>query len=248
MERSTTPPSPGPRVSVILPVHDERESLPGLLAELTTALDGTGATYEILLVDDASRDGSGEWIAEAARRSPRVRALRLDAREGQSAALAAGFQAAWGEVFVTLDADGQNDPADIPHLLAALRDADVVSGVRQRRRDPLVRLVSSRVANGVRRAVLRDGISDVGCSLKAYRAGFVRGLPLFRGAHRFLPALCRARGARVVEIPVAHRPRQHGVSKYGVGNRLWTGLHDLFGVLWLRSRLHRQAAREVTDE
>jgi len=187
-------------------------------------------------------------MAEAARRLAPVRTLRLARPEGQSAALAAGFQAARGEVLVTLDADGQNDPADIPRLLAALRSADVVSGVREHRADPALRLVASRIANGVRRGVLRDGVSDVGCSLKAYRAEFVRGLPLFRGAHRFLPALCRARGARVTEVPVAHRPRRHGVSKYGVRNRLWVGLCDLFGVLWLRSRLHRQAVREVGDD
>jgi dolichol-phosphate mannosyltransferase len=248
LEPTPARPPLAPRLSFVLPVHDERESLPRLLEELVAALAGAGEPYEILLVDDASRDGSGEWIAEAARRLPGVRGLRLAEREGQSAALAAGFQAARGAIFVTLDADGQNDPADIPRLLAALRDADVVSGVRARRRDPIVRRASSRIANGVRQAVLHDGVRDVGCSLKAYRAEFVRGLPLFRGAHRFLPALCRARGARVVEVPVAHRPRQYGVSKYGIGDRLWVGLCDLLGVLWLRSRLHRQAAREVTDD
>lgn len=248
MTPDPAPSPPRPCVSAILPVHDERESLPALLDELVAALARNGEPYEILLVDDASRDGSGEWIAEAARRLPQVRALRLAVHEGQSAALAAGFQAAHGEILVTLDADGQNDPADIPRLLAALAAADVVSGVRSRREDSAVRRVASRVANGVRRAVLRDGVSDVGCSLKAYRAAFVRGLPLFRGAHRFLPALCRACGARVVEIPVAHRARRHGVSKYGIGNRLGAGICDLFGVLWLRSRLHRHGAREVADD
>jgi dolichol-phosphate mannosyltransferase len=229
---------------VILPVFNERESLPGLVDELAAVLDGVGEPYEILLVDDASTDGSGAWIAAAARARPAVRALALAGHEGQSAALAAGFQAARGAVLVTLDADGQNDPADIPRVLAALAGADVVSGVRTPRDDRWLRRVSSRVANAVRRAVLRDGVSDVGCSLKAYRAEFVHGLPLFRGAHRFLPALCRARGARVVELPVAHRPRRHGVSKYGVGNRLWVGIVDLLGVAWLRTRLHRHGARE----
>jgi dolichol-phosphate mannosyltransferase len=237
--------SAAPRLSVILPVFNELGSLPGLVDELIAALDPLEESYEILLVDDASTDGSGAWIAEAAGRRPGVRGLALAGHEGQSAALAAGFQAARGAIFVTLDADGQNDPADIPRVLDALAGADVVSGVRARRDDRWLRRVSSRIANGVRRAVLRDGVTDVGCSLKAYRAEYVRGLPLFRGAHRFLPALCRGRGARVAELPVAHRPRRHGVSKYGVGNRLWVGIVDLLGVSWLRTRLHRHAAREA---
>ncbi len=234
-----------PRLSVILPVFNERESLPGLLDELVPVLERTGEPYEILLVDDASTDGSDAWIEAAGRRLAPVRGLSLAAHEGQSAALAAGFQAARGEVLVTLDADGQNDPADIPRVLSALAAADVVSGVRARREDRWLRRVSSRIANTVRRAVLRDGVTDVGCSLKAYRAEFVRGLPLFRGSHRFLPALCAGRGARVVEVPVTHRPRRHGASKYGVGNRLWVGIVDLAGVLWLRARLHRSRARHL---
>jgi dolichol-phosphate mannosyltransferase len=151
-------------------------------------------------------------------------------------------------VLVTLDADLQNDPADIPALLAALEGADVVSGVRATRQDDWLRRVSSRVANGVRRATLGDRVTDIGCSLKAYRREAIEGLPLFVGAHRFLPALCQFRGARVVEIPVPHRPRRHGVSKYGVGNRLFRGIRDLLGVRWLKSRLLRYKIREVIDE
>jgi len=146
-------------------------------------------------------------------------------------------------VVVTLDADLQNDPADIPDLLAALAGADVVSGVRARRHDSWIRLVSSRIANATRRAVLGDKVTDIGCSLKAYRRDVLVGLPMFVGVHRFLPALCQFRGARVVEVPVHHRPRTRGVSKYGMGNRLWRGIHDLIGVSWLKVRLLRYRVR-----
>ena len=236
-----------PEVSAVVPAFNEIESLPFLLPELVRALEGTGRRFEVILVDDGSRDGSGDWIAAAARQDPRVRALLLARNSGQSAALVAGFRRARGAVLVALDADGQNDPADIPRLLEALRDADVASGVRALRRDTWVRRLSSRIANATRRAVLGDRISDVGCTLKAYRRDALRSLPHFNGFHRFLPALCQFRGARVVEVAVSHRPRRHGVSKYGVGNRLWRGLRDLGGVLWLKSRLLPAVPEEWID-
>ena len=170
--------------------------------------------------------------------------LVLEKNAGQSAALAAGLSRVRGDVVVTLDADLQNDPADLPMLLAALENADVVSGIRAKRNDSWVRLVSSRIANGVRRAVLGDPVTDIGCSFKAYRREALEGLPMFVGVHRFLPALCVFRGARFAEVELAHRARRHGVSKYGVGNRLWRGLADLNGVLWLRSRLVRYRIRD----
>jgi glycosyltransferase involved in cell wall biosynthesis len=159
--------------------------------------------------------------------------------------LAAGFARARGAVIVTLDADLQNDPADLPRVLAALEGADLVSGIRRGRRDSWVRLVSSRIANATRRAVIGDSVTDIGCSFKAYRREVLDGLPMFVGVHRFLPALCVFRGARLAEVELSHRPRRHGVSKYGVTNRLWRGLHDLIGVRWLKSRLIRTQIREV---
>lgn len=231
-------------LSVVIPARNEIENLDPLLAELRSVLVTCG-DYELLIVDDASRDGTGDRIAEEARRDPRVRALRLERQGGQSAALAAGFAHARGRVIATLDADLQNDPADLPRLIKALANADVVSGVRAERHDSALRRFSSRVANGVRRAAIGDSITDIGCSLKAYRRETLAHLPPFIGMHRFLPALCEFRGARVVEIAVNHRPRRHGVSKYGVGNRLWRGLYDLIGVRWLRSRLIRTSAREI---
>jgi dolichol-phosphate mannosyltransferase len=231
-------------LSVVIPARDEIENLAALLAELNTALDRIGGSSEIVIVDDASADGSGEWLLQAAQRDPRLRPVRLAAPSGQSSALAAGFAGARGRTIATMDADLQNDPADLPRLIAALERADVVSGVRERRHDPWLRRVSSRVANAVRRAVLGDTLTDIGCSLKAYRREALDGLPLFTTAHRFLPALCQFRGARVVEIVVAHRPRRAGRSKYGVGNRLGRGLWDLVGVRWLRGRMMRWRARE----
>ena len=235
-------------VSAIIPVYNEVESLPALMDELDLVLRATGRPYEVVLVDDGSADGSSTWIEERARRDPLVRGILLERNVGQSGALAAGLHNARGDVIVTLDADGQNDPSSIPALLAALEHADVVSGVRTPRADSWRRRVSSRVANAVRRAALGDTISDVGCSLKAYRREALEGIPLFVGAHRFLPALCQFRGARVAEVPVRHRPRQHGISKYGVGNRLFRGIRDLFGVRWLKARMLRSKIRRMTHE
>jgi len=235
-------------ISVVIPVFNEVESLPEVVDELTQVLEETRPSYELVLVDDGSADGSGAWIEERARRDPRVLGVLLEKNVGQSGALAAGLRHARGGVIVTLDADGQNDPTSIPLLLDALRDADVVSGVRTNRADSWRRRASSRIANVVRRAAIGDTIRDVGCSLKAYRREALEDLPLFTGAHRFLPALCQFRGARVVEVPVRHRPRRHGVSKYGVGNRLFRGIRDLIGVRWLKSRMLRLKIRRVTHE
>ena len=237
-----------PEISVVIPVFNEVESLPPLAEELAKVLDSAigGRPYEIILVDDGSADGSGAWIEERARQNPRVRGVLLEKNVGQSAALAAGLRHARGDIIVTMDADGQNDPSNIPQLLVALEGADVVSGVRTPRADSWRRRASSRIANTVRRAVIGDTITDVGCSLKAYRREALEDLPLFVGAHRFLPALCQFRGARVVEIPVRHRARSRGVSKYGVGNRLFRGIRDMLGVRWLKSRMLRHKIRRVT--
>ncbi len=232
-----------PQVSAVVPAYNEVECLPVLVQELRAALESTGRTWEMVLVDDGSSDGTGEAMEAEAAREPRIRVLRLEKNAGQSAAQGAGLMRAHGDVIVTMDADLQNDPADIPALLTALEHADVVSGVRATRRDDWVRRISSRIANGTRRFILGDRITDIGCSLKAYRREVLEGLPLFVGVHRYLPALCGFRGARVTEVKVNHRPRTRGVSKYGMGNRLWVGIHDLVGVSWLKHRLVRYRVR-----
>jgi glycosyltransferase involved in cell wall biosynthesis len=231
-------------ISVVVPAYNEAESLPEFLAELRQALDATGKRAEIVLVDDGSSDETPALLARERARDPRLKPLRLEKNSGQSAALAAGLARARGGVIVTLDADLQNDPAELPRLLDALKSADVVSGIRANRRDTWLRRVSSRIANATRRAAIGDPITDIGCSFKAYRREALEGLPMFVGVHRFLPALCVFRGARLAEVPLAHRPRRHGVSKYGVHNRLWRGINDLIGVNWLKSRLIRVRVRE----
>ena len=233
-----------PWLSVVVPLRDEEDSLEPLHRELDAALVDVAGGVELIFVDDGSRDGSRARLRALAARDPRVRVLALDRNHGQSAALDAGFRAARGQVVVTLDADGQNDPADIPRLLAALDGADVVNGVRAGRRDDWLRRASSRVANAFRNALTHESVTDVGCSLRAMRAAPLRRVKLWRGAHRFLPTLLRLEGARVVELPVAHRPRRHGRSKYGVLDRLFAGLADVFGVRWLQSRALRYKARE----
>jgi glycosyltransferase involved in cell wall biosynthesis len=234
-------------LSIVIPAYNEIESLPVLLAELRDAIAACQKSAEILIVDDGSTDGSGAWLLEETRRNTSLRPVLLAERCGQSAALAAGLAHARGDIVVTLDADLQNDPADLPRLLAALENADVVSGVRTGRQDSWVRLVSSRIANAVRRAALGDPVTDIGCSFKAYRREQLEQLPMFVGVHRFLPALCVFRGARFAEVPLSHRARRHGVSKYGVSNRLWRGIHDLIGVSWLKVRLVRYRERGPAD-
>jgi len=236
-----------PRISVMIPVYNEEESLETLHRELDAALAGIEGGAEIVFVDDGSKDRSLAVLREIASKDPRVRVVVLDGNHGQTAAFAAGFDAVRGEITVTLDADLQNDPADIPKLVAKMdaEGADVVNGVRQKRRDSWVRLVSSRVANNARNWVTNESVTDVGCSLRAMRSIYVKRVRLFRNMHRFLPTLLRMEGANViVEMPVSHRERRYGVSKYGIGNRLWVGIVDLFGVRWMQARHFRVRVKE----
>jgi len=228
---------PAPRLSIVVPLYNEEENLPALDAEIRAALAPLGIAYEVLYVDDGSTDGSLAVLHRLAAADGRLRILRHRKNAGQSAGLASGFRAARGEIVATLDADLQNDPADLPRLLAKLDEGwDVVSGVRRDRRDTWVRKASSKIANAVRNWATDEAITDVGCSLKAYRARYLAHLPMFGGMHRFLPTLVRWNGARVTEIEVHHRPRLHGVAKYGIGNRLFRALADLFAVRWMRTR------------
>lgn len=237
-------PAPGlPDISVVIPARDEAGAIAPLLAEIAAAL--AGEHYEIIVVDDGSADATAAVISEVAAMQPELTLLRHRRSHGQSAAIRSGVDAALGWIIVTLDADGQNDPADIPALLALYRDAahgpDVrmVAGQRRRRNDNVVKRLSSRIANRVRGALLGDGIADTGCGLKVFdRATYLR-LPYFDHMHRFLPALVQREGGVVLIHPVNHRPRSAGRSKYGTWNRLWVGLIDLAGVMWLKSRMSR---------
>ncbi len=234
-----------PFLSIVVPVRDEEDSLEPLHAEIDAALGGLAGGFELLLVDDGSRDGSLARMQRIAERDPRVRVIALDGNHGQSAALDAAFRRVRGEVTATLDADLQNDPADIARLLPHLDQADVVNGVREGRRDGLVRRLSSRIANGFRNWATDEHVTDVGCSLRVVRSELLQRVKLYRGMHRFLPTLLRLEGARVVEVPVTHRPRRHGTSKYGIRNRMFVGLVDVFAVRWMQRRALRYRAREL---
>jgi dolichol-phosphate mannosyltransferase len=220
-----------PRVSVVVPLFNEEASMPILQSELRAALGDLD--HEIIFVDDGSIDRTVERIENA----PNVRVVRFAKNAGQSAAIYAGLQAACGATAVLIDGDLQNDPADIPKLLAEIsRGADLVCGYRAQRKDTLVKRLTSRVANFVRSRFTKDGVRDTGCTLKAMRRECIGALIPFKGMHRFIPALIKAAGYRLVEIPVNHRPRRFGRSKYGLGNRALRATIDMFGVRWLLSR------------
>jgi glycosyltransferase involved in cell wall biosynthesis len=233
-----------PRLSVVVPFFNEADNVEPLHRELDAALADLPGGVEFVYVDDGSTDDTGPRLLGLAKRDPRIRVLRLSPNAGQSAAFEAGFRALRGEICVTLDGDLQNDPADIPRLLAELERWDVVNGVRVNRRDGWLRKLSSRIGNGFRNWVTRESVSDVGCSLRAMRSGYVKRVKLFRGMHRFLPTLLRMEGATVTEIPVSHRPRRHGSSKYGVANRAFVGFVDVLAVRWMQSRVGRYRVSE----
>jgi len=228
------------RVSVVVPAYNEAPNLPDLVREVEAAMAPVGEEWELLIIDDGSTDGSPAVLEELRGPChPALRVVRLARNAGQSAAFLAGFDAARGAVVVTLDADLQNDPAEIPGMLRRLDGADAVLGIRRERRDTALRRWSSRVANAVRRAATGDGLADVGCSLKVMRREHLAGLPRFDGVHRFFGTLLVWKGCRIVEVPVAHRPRRAGVAKYNVRNRALRTLLDLVAMCWLRSRLVR---------
>jgi len=247
---SNSAPAPGLEVSVVIPVCNEQENVLPLAREIHAALEGR-FRYETIFVDDGSTDGTADAV-RAARKDgmPEIRLIRHSLRSGQSAAVATGVREARAPWIATLDGDGQNDPADIPNLLDAARKAAsprlrLVMGNRTTRRDTWLRRLSSRVANGVRGWMLRDGTPDTGCGIKVFdRAVFV-DMPRFNHMHRFMPALYQREGYEVVSVPVNHRERTRGKSKYGLHNRLWVGIVDLFGVMWL---IRRASPRIRIDE
>jgi len=220
-------------------VYNEEQNVPILEAELRAALKGVD--HEIIFVDDGSSDHTVERIEAA----PNVRVIRFEKNAGQSAAIYAGLQAARGAILVLIDGDLQNDPADIPKLIAEIaRGADLVCGYRAQRRDTVVKRLTSWIANAVRSRYTKDGVRDTGCTLKAMRRECVSALVPFKGMHRFIPALIKDAGYRLVEIPVNHRPRRFGQTKYGLGNRAVRATIDMFGVRWLLSRRLNYKIRE----
>ena len=235
-----------PELSVVLPVYNEVDSLVVLWGELAHVLDAIDLSVEVIFVDDGSTDGSAALLDRIRAGDPRVRLVRLAGNRGLSAAFAAGLDRTRGRMIVTMDSDLQSDPSDIPALLASLAGADAACGWRRVRRDPWLKRVSSRIANGVRSRVLDDHIKDGACSLRAMRRECLEALQPFHGFHRFVPTLLRHAGYRVVEVPVNHRPRRFGASHYGVRDRVCVAFVDMLGVRWLRSRrLHYEAMEDT---
>ncbi|PYN15761.1 MAG: glycosyltransferase [Candidatus Rokuibacteriota bacterium] len=226
-------------LSVVIPVYNEEENLPLLWPELRRVLEPLGLQFEVLFVDDGSRDRSAEIVRGFRDADPRVRLIRLKANSGETAATDAGFKSARGRWLVTMDADLQNDPHDLPMLLAHLDQWDGVTGWRVKRDDPFIRRASSRIANAIRNWVSDENVQDSGCTYRAFRRECLRSLVLYRGFHRFVPTLLRMHGYRVLEVPVNHRPRRFGQSKYGIGNRAVAAFKDLLVIRWMKDRVLR---------
>jgi glycosyltransferase involved in cell wall biosynthesis len=234
-----------PRISVVIPLRDERDNLWPLWEELRPVLEGVTREFEVLFVNDGSADGSAEILDLLASTDARIRVLRLERPSGQSAALDAGFRAARGDTVITLDADLQYDPADIPVLLDRMGAHDLLAGYRSSRRDSWHRRAASRIANAVRNRVTGEMILDTGCSLKVFRRRCLERLRPFDGMHRFLPTLLRMEGFSVGQHPVRHRPRAGGRSKYSIRGRLFRTFADLLAVRWMMNRRLRYRLERV---
>ncbi|MDH5748719.1 MAG: glycosyltransferase family 2 protein [Rhodospirillales bacterium] len=239
--QATSPaPDIAPDLAIVVPVYNEQDNIEPLIREIKAALD-EGSSYEIIYVDDGSTDATPDRLKAMEALSPSLKAIRHRDRTGQSTAIATGVRAAGAPVIATLDGDGQNDPADIPKLLQIFnqsgnRDFILVAGLRANRKDTLLKRLSSRIANRVRARLLGDDTPDTGCGLKIFSRAAFLDMPRFDHMHRFLPALMIRQGGMVISVPVNHRPRQRGQSKYGLWDRLWVGIFDLIGVMWLLRR------------
>lgn len=237
------------QLSIVVPVRNEQDNVLPLIEEIHAALQDSD-DFEVIYVDDGSSDATPARLADALRRYPRLRVLAHGASCGQSTALITGFRAARGEWIATLDGDGQNDPADIRNLIRARDGArsanlQLIAGYRRKRQDSWLKRVSSRIANGVRSNLLGDATPDTGCGLKLIRRSACLDLPYFDHMHRFLPALVQRNGGATLSVEVNHRPRTRGVSNYGMFDRLWVGIVDLFGVMWLQRRAKRPTVSEI---
>jgi glycosyltransferase involved in cell wall biosynthesis len=234
-----------PYLSLVIPAYNEQENIPTLLARVGAALSSIGKPFEVLIIDDGSTDDTPRLLTDAMRQYPWLRVMRMKRNAGQSAAFEAGFDAARGEVIATIDADLQNDPEEIPRLLPLLDGYDMVTGWRKERADTPFRRWQSRQANRIRNWITQETVNDSASSLKLYRARAIKGIKLFRGAHRYFPTLVKMRGYTVREEPVKHSHRFAGTAKYGFGNRAFVGIADLFGVRWMKKRFLKYEVDEV---
>jgi len=222
--------------TILIPAYNEAENIGPLLFEIQEVMQALNEPWEVIVIDDASTDETWQQLESTQKRISQLRAFRHSKQSGQSNALETGIQQAKGEIIIMLDGDGQNDPHDIPKLLEKIEGVDCVSGCRVNRKDTWLKRTYSKIANSIRRAFLHDGITDTGCSLKAFRKQALHKLKFYKGMHRFLPALLQIEGYKVIEVPVSHRPRLHGTSKYNILNRGLCTLTDLLAVCWMRKR------------
>jgi glycosyltransferase involved in cell wall biosynthesis len=226
----------GIEISVVVPVYNEEENLPMLIPQIAQVLGPLGKSYEMIFVDDGSTDGSRKLIRKMVSQYPQIHILGFKKNCGETAAIDAGLKEARGEIVITMDGDLQNDPKDIPRMLENLKDYDMVSGWREKRDDPWIKRVSSKIANGIRNWLSQETIRDSGCTFRVYKRECLQNLKLYKGMHRFMPTLVRMEGFRVIEIPITHHPRKFGVSKYNTWNRMWRAFADLLAVKWMKSR------------
>jgi dolichol-phosphate mannosyltransferase len=231
-------------ISIVAPVYNEEENLPILVAQLVDVLKPLGKSYEMIFVDDASTDRSRSLLKEMISRYPQIRIVGFKKNCGETAAGAAGLKAARGDIVITIDADLQNDPKDIPMMLDYLKEYDMVTGWRQKRDDSWVKRITSKIANRIRNGLSGETIRDSGCTYRAYKRECLENIKLFKGMHRFMPTLVKMEGFRVIEVPIAHHPRQFGVSKYTTWNRMGRAFIDLMAVRWMKSRHIRYEIEE----
>ncbi len=235
------------KYSIVIPVHNEEKNLPILVKELSEVINKLKGEVEVIFIDDGSNDNSFNVLRELKKRYKWIKIIKFKKRSGQTAAFDAGFKEARGEVIITMDADLQNNPADIFKLLEYYPLYDVVSGKRVNRKDSIVKKVSSRIANYIRNKITKENIVDTGCSLKLFKAEYIKRLKLFDGLHRFLPTLCKMEGAKVIEVPVSHRARIYGKTHYGILNRAFKALIDAFAVLWMKKRFLNYEVEKVIE-
>jgi glycosyltransferase involved in cell wall biosynthesis len=224
-------------ISVVVPVYNEEKNLPILILQLAEVLNRLRKAYEMVFVDDGSTDGSRKILKEMILEYPQIRILGFKKNCGETAAGAAGIKESRGEIVITIDADLQNDPRDIPTMLEYLKEEyDMVTGWRQKRDDSWVKQITSKIANKIRNGLSGESIQDSGCTFRAYKRECLQDLKLYKGMHRFMPTLVKMEGFRVIEIPIAHHPRRFGESKYNTWNRMWRAFVDLLAVKWMKSR------------
>ncbi len=234
------------KYSIIVPLKDEEGNIRPLVEEVEGVMSQLGSSWEMICIDDGSKDNTLSILKELSEEKSFLRVLIFTRNFGQSSAFDAGFRSARGEFIITIDGDRQNDPADIPSLIGLAENSDLVCGIRRKRRDNLVKRFISYIANKVRSRMCRDGIQDTGCSLKLYRRDCFKRIKMFQGMHRFLPALFQIEGFRVREIPVNHRERTSGKTKYNILNRSFNTVADMFAVRWMRKRhLNYQIQKEL---